>query len=62
MVFVGNYNVLVRFKNNKAVTFKSNATVIHQHRDVQAILDDSTQSILGESHILNGIKFMLLGC
>ena len=34
MSFVSNYHVLIRFKHNKAVTFKSNATVIHQPRDV----------------------------
>ena len=62
MVFVANYHVLLRFKHNKAVTFKNNATVIHQPRDVQAVLDDTTLSVLGESNIEIGTKFLLLGC
>ena len=61
MLFVANYHVLVRFKHNRAVTFKSNATVIHQPREVQAVLDDASLQILGESYIEAGAKFLLFG-
>ena len=59
MLFVSDSHILCKFKGGKAVVIQINGIVIPQEPKLQSMLDQS-ESILSQSNIHYGHKFVLL--
>ena len=60
MYFVSNQHILVRFKDSKTVTLRSNGTIVNQHQRVQEILDNQNASIVASTDVEFGKMFLTL--
>ena len=60
MYFVSNQHILVRFKDSKTVTLRSNGTIVNQHQRVQEILDNQNASIVAATDVEFGKMFLTL--
>ena len=60
MYFVSNQHILVRFKDSKTVTLRSNGTIINQHQRVQEILDNQNASIVAATNVEFGKMYLTL--
>ena len=60
MYFVSNQHILVRFKDSKTVTLRSNGTIVNQAKRVQDILDNQNASIVAATNVEFGKMFLTL--
>ena len=60
MYFVSNQHILVRFKDSKTVTLRSNGTIVNQIQRVQEILDNKNTSVVAATNVEFGKMFLTL--